>query len=106
VTGQDSVERMRTKPPVWPGPGWRWIGRDANGDLMWVRGIEPPASRVHQLARLDTTALRAMYLQLKGREGVSHELEKAMGTWDRDRLVSRIRDLEDPLRLAFRGHDA
>jgi hypothetical protein len=47
-----------------------------------------------------------MYLQLKGREGVSHELEKAMGTWDRDRLVSRIRDLEDPLRLAFRGHDA
>jgi hypothetical protein len=63
-------------------------------------------SRVHELARMDTTGLRALYIRIREHTGTrDKDLREAMAGWDRDRLITRIRDLEDPFRLAMQPPD-
>jgi len=53
------------------------------------------ASRVHRLAKLDRVGLLAEYLRLQDQNRAG-SLADAAGLWDRDRLITAIRDLEDP----------
>jgi hypothetical protein len=56
-----------------------------------------PPSRIHELARMDTTALRGLYLRLvQPNGGGNGPSQQAAGSWDRDRLITGIRNIEAP----------
>ena len=56
----------------------------------------PLVSPVHSLARLSTISLRAKYLRLVGGAGGARAGELASAYWDRDQLITAIRDIEAP----------
>ena len=72
-----------------------WGSGQASGPQVEWRTTMRPASRVHQLAKLDRLGLLALYLR-KQDGNRAGDLADAAAAWDRDRLITAIRDLEDP----------
>jgi hypothetical protein len=55
-------------------------------------------SRVHELTRLSALDLRTLYIRMVNEPGTRsgwHFEETASAGWDRDQLVTAIRELED-----------
>lgn len=54
----------------------------------------PPLSRVHELARMGRTELTGIYLDMAG-PGTQSAVQ-AVQVWDKDQIITAIRNLEDP----------
>jgi hypothetical protein len=64
---------------------------------MIMMSGKPPLSRVHELARMSRIDLMGLYLSmLDGRSQQGGSAATAAAGWDRDRLITAIRNLEDP----------
>jgi hypothetical protein len=70
-----------------------WGSGQVSGPQVEWRWTMP--SRIHQLSRLHTLDLLGTYLRLQERN-FTGALSDAAGLWDRDRLITAIRNLEDP----------
>ena len=67
-------------------------------------GIMKQVSRVHELARLSALDLRTLYIRMIAEPGSMagpHSKEMMSAGWDRDQLVTAIRDIEDPRLLCL-----
>jgi hypothetical protein len=56
------------------------------------------SSRVHELSQLPTADLLGLFLTIRNKRivGAGEKLRDAFASWDRDQLITAIRDVEDP----------
>ena len=62
---------------------------------FWTDGFTepPPLSRVHELGRKSRTELAAIYIRMCGS---SRSARMAVSGWNRDQIITAIRNIEDP----------
>lgn len=87
------------------GSGWRYAGLTPHGNEVYhnLPGTWPGPSRVHELSKLSNLDLRGLLYRMLAGKALGQEVEDAMATWDRDQLITAIRDLEDPYRRDMEG---